>query len=178
MALQSIDEVPKKFFAVLRDDLTVRWAMLKSRVVLPQRTISTLQDLDDFLDTYPANIAEALDEAAARRLPPELVKPVQRIVYPWHMREDKLQQRITKVAAGRVHLFWKELPADKPEVTARRKQAEASGVCRAATLASALPDYLNQSGQEESLMDCRRLLDSQDLASELIKMRAEVVVSA
>ena len=178
MALQSIDEAPKKYFAVLRDDLTVRWVMLHSRVVMPQQVISTLQDLEDFLDAYPGHLNLVADVAAERHLPPELCTPVQRIVYPSHMRGDKIQARISKVAAGRVHLFWKELPADKPAVTARREQARVAGVRRATTLDSALLDYLKQDGREDLGKDCRRLLDSLDLPGELVKMRAEAVAAA
>ena len=163
--MQSIDEPPAKYFLIINDNLTCNPVRLDTRNVLTI-TINSLDELDHHL----VDLAAKLEGMVVADMSPLL-----RVTYSWEMAEHGLRKRVLAVVGNKAHIFWKEVPREKPEALARRASAVADGQRRATTLESALPDYLQSHGMQPMRADCQRLLTAESPRDELARMRAEAL---
>jgi len=169
--MQSIDEPWKKFFYVVYDDYTWKKVRLKTRHRVDWH-VSAAADVDNLLQTVDTELTRIADETAG--YDERVRKPIYWVEYPHKLGEHR--GRIVKAIGDRAFIFWKEVPPEPPpEVVARRKEAQAKGERRAATLLTELPGYLQQAELGHLQGDCTRLLQAGSVEDELRRMREEAL---
>ena len=173
ICLQDISEEPEKFFVVLMDDATFKKVKLKSRKLVRWGLIANEADLTRCVDTVMTLVDKAWAEAAGALYPEHIQKPLVHIAY--HHRLADTKRRVNAAIGDKAHVFFKEIPPEKPEVATRVKIAQADGQRRAATLDTMLPGYLASKDLAHLEPDAQRLLQTQDVAGELRRMREEAL---
>jgi hypothetical protein len=164
--MQSIDEPPEKFVAILRDDGSFRKVQLKTRPVIICDPILQPDDVDWFIE----NVGTAVEEAADNEeLPENIRKPIIRVTYSYKLSDAK--RRASKLIGNAAHIFWNERPPLREEKAARVRDGKGG----AATLASELLPYLEDQDAASLEPDLRRLMEAEDVAGELRRMREEAL---
>jgi hypothetical protein len=119
---QKIDEPDTHHYALLKTDGSIQKKDLLSRQVLPLGTCVRTEDLDYLLAEFEPLLATALQKAAANNYPPEMQQPYARVVYSSRLTDTV--RRVTKLAAGRALLNFKEIPPEeKTAAYARAREA-------------------------------------------------------
>lgn len=169
--LCAINEPEDHFFCVLYSDLSWKRVKLQTRRRLTYQ-LTADGDVDAVVQQLPAALDKAAETAAS--FDTTIQKPLLWITAVADLPQAK--ERVEAAAAGRAHMFWKELPtAPTVQVLARRQIAETTGQRRAATLSSELHDYLVSQDLEHLERDARRLLEATDPAAELRRLREETL---
>ena len=165
--MQDIAEPTSKYFAVLQDNLEIRYVSLKTRPVIDVGYLDTPERVDKCLD----GLKQQLDAAyKVEGLPEHIRKPLLRFAYG-HDLPDTLR-RITRLVDGRAHLFPKELPPKREDAVARTRAAG-----RALTLEGCLPTVVDPEEDPELYKLALRVLTSKaDPAVELAAWAREVTV--
>ena len=151
----NIGESNQCSFGVLYDDLTI------SKIPLGTRKFDAFSVLrEDELDEFLGNISTYLEGAAeyadSLYLPTELQTPLWRIIHSADLRD--IEGRVKKIVGDRAHVFFKEIPREKPEgAKARSMTAEDK---EALTLLRCLPQAIDPEKEPEAYSLCRQLLDA------------------
>ena len=166
-----ISETADKCFWLLLDNGTFRKVPLLTRKFIDWPLLSVPAQVDSFV----SGIAEELAAAwSVQGLPEHIRMPLLRVTYSAKLAEHR--SRILKAVNDKAHLFFRELPPEPSEAVAWRMQKkEESGERRASTLASELDTYLEAENLKSLGSDARRLVESEDIAGELARMRAEAL---
>jgi len=172
VCMQSIDEPPKKYFLILHDDGTFERRRLNTRPMLDASMLLTQDNMDHFAETIQGELEKMTEEAAGFKMPEEVCKPLLRVTYSYRLKDVK--RRVMNLVGERAHIFWKELPPEKPEAQERRKK-RVVGQKHATTLDTKLGPYLEATDQKRLLGPCQRLLQANDVGAELQRMRAEAL---
>jgi len=169
--LQAINEPADKYFYVLYDDGEFEAVRLKTRPVVESGNLLSGSDLEDFIERW-SSLSDELS-AKADELPSEIAKPLLRVTYSYRL--EGAQRRIQNVVGHDAHIFWKELPPERLDVSERRQRREQTGKPHTTTLAGRLDDYLEEVGKPAISADCHRLLQAEDVDAELRRMREEAL---
>jgi hypothetical protein len=170
-AMQSIDEPPEKYVAVLHEDGKWTRKKLRTRPLIAWEDITTAAHVDRAIELLAEQIAKAWDES--NDMPDEVRKPLLWLKYDRDLGD--VQRRLLKVIEGKAHVFWKELVKERPEVEQRRTAARAAGQRRGTTMESLLPEYLAGKTLEHLQPTAQRLLQSEDVEGELRRLREEAL---
>ena len=170
LAMQSIDEASDKSFFVLCDDgLWEEIPLLtRSRLIWPLITRETM--VDELVETVDKHLE--LARAGDAELPEELQTPLLWVTYHHHVTDAR--RRILQAVGDRAHLFFKEIPPQKSAVSTAKVAAE-NGQGRAASMLNCLPAFLAEKKLTSYTIACQRLLQAEDLAGELVRMKAEAL---
>jgi hypothetical protein len=169
--MREISEEPNKHFFLLHDDLSVTSISLESRQFL-SRGLLLPEQLDDFVETIQAELAEAKSRAAAGYLPPVLQKPVLRVAYEPGIPD--VYARVSRAVGDAAHLFFKELRVlaeedDEDAAAAEefREQFAARG------LVGLLPMAVDAVTEPDVYRVAERLLQASDPVQALSQLREE-----
>lgn len=112
--LRSITETPAKFFFVLDSRMNWNPVRIPTRPVV-YAEVTSEQQLQDFMKTWPSRLSKAKTRATARRLPEELSRPILYVRY-WQTPElDHLQVAIDQLVADQAFVFYKPLSAKEED---------------------------------------------------------------
>lgn len=120
--LQEISEPSNKYYGVLCSDGAIRKKRLKTRRRLDLGPLITEEEVEQLLTGLEEKLEQALQSAADDQLPDELRTPLCRVTYSHTMNDAP--RRILRLANGRAHLFWKELPKHQELTSAGRNAVE------------------------------------------------------
>lgn len=169
---QAINEPAEHYFVVLRDDGSFVHRKLRSRVALESPVLNRPEDVDQFVAELDRLLEEAADEAAVRRLPEALRKPLLRVTYSHRLGDA--ERRIAKRLDGRAHLFPTELPPpEKLETRPAAAVAVAAADDAPVTPLTELDAEVDPAAQPEAHRLLARLLQAADPRRELAAWRAE-----
>jgi len=138
---------------------------LKSRPFIRwEKRLETSEDVDDVMGKIEDEFARVFDYADANELPEEICTPIFRFTYSHEIADEV--RRIEKHLDGRVHLFWKEIPA----VVEDDVYMEAFKAGVSATMA----DMLREEVDDEKVRNLsERLLAAPDISEELVRWQKE-----
>jgi hypothetical protein len=101
--MRKINEPPTHFALVLNDDGSVEPVKLNSRVVL-KVDINSLDDLTSAMDTWAETLYEVMNEAAKRRLPITLHKPI--YIVNDHIGVGSVYTKMKQIVGDTAFLFY------------------------------------------------------------------------
>jgi hypothetical protein len=168
-SMNDITESPDKYFLVLHGDGSVKAHQLKTRKMFDIGVLARPEDLDNFVATIGDRLKESYDSVSD--YPESIRKPLVRVVYPHWL--EHAQRRITQAVGPLGHLFLKELPPDQSSVSESGVKPAVAG--KAETLESMLPDFLERHELTHLADSAGRLLAAQDIETELLNMRKEII---
>ena len=171
-----IDAPSDCYFAVVRDDGSIEQKKLKTRLFY-KRYLQTNDQLEEFFAEIDAELTAAADYAEELRLPPDLCKPLWRVIYTSNLTD--VERRIDRIVGDRVHMFYKE---ERSKETAETGKPILRPSGKALTLASCLKDEVDEAKEPAVFQLCQRLLDAGDskdaVALELANWKKEVLSDA
>ncbi len=170
--MQEISEPPEKYFGVLMSNGSIKRVPLLTRHFTEWPVLHNEDDLEEFLAGFGEVYEQTQTYAVGHDLPEELRKPLLRITMSSRLAEST--RRINKLVADRAHIFYKELPAERSEsqilenVPNLRKG-------EAITLATMLPQAVDQEKEPNVYNLSQRLLSAEDVQLELVRWKQELL---
>lgn len=160
------------YFATIDVDGALTPHQLKTRKCDEWKVVNEDQ-FQEFLKDIPAYLEGAANYASDLELPPQLQKPLWRLIY--NSRIDRAEQRTRKIVGDDAHLFFKEVP----NITTTDVERMLRPTGKVLTLQSCLNEEVDPAQQPDVYKLCQRLLQAgstpNDLKQELVRWKQEIL---